>query len=182
MSDDRPLKPAQQEASKLTRQGDAGQPIASGQVRNGRSGSDPHFDSRLFDPDPPAKRYVPPSLLPRPLEPQNLDPIPIRLAPEIDPRRQTTRKIRVLRRVWERHKGLAVMLVGGFLFGAALGSILWRQLWRDPSARVVPSAAADHGATLPPTPHSSNRAPADSSPPRAVDTSSAPVPSSPAPP
>ena len=56
--------------------------------------------------DPGDARYVPPSLIPRPQSPAEVDPAPVRLAREIDPRQQTTRRVMVLRRFWHRHRWL----------------------------------------------------------------------------
>jgi hypothetical protein len=98
--------------------------------------------------EPGDTRYVPPSLIPRPQSPAEVDPARVRLARDIDPRKQTTRRVMVLRRLWHRHRWLgpaALLLVAALLASIfALGAS-----WSSPAALPEPPAATPERAIEP---------------------------------
>lgn len=104
------------------------------------------------------KKYVPPSLIPRISDYPTIDIAPVRLSPDIDPRRQTTRRTRTVQRVWQRYQRpiLFMLCTVGVVFAMRLlhrcMNPISEQSSRAPAAASlvpVPSPAARPEAVKP---------------------------------
>jgi hypothetical protein len=127
-----------------------------------------------------AARYVPPSVIPPSMNPGRVDSVPVRLAREIDPRQQTTRRILIFRRWWLRYRR-GIRLTAA-LSAAVLVVLVWLLLRAAPPAPAPvvaePAVQSDSTRAVMPSrrgpaplpsamtvPSAANRAPQPATPP-----------------